>query len=54
MVGHEVEYPAGQLVVMDACIARRRDRVHGPRCGLIGEHLMLFASLPLEPVADGR
>ena len=50
--GHEVEHPAGQLVVVDACVARRCDRVHGPRCGLIGEQLMLFPSLPPQPVVD--
>jgi hypothetical protein len=52
--GHEVEHPAGQLVVMDACVARRCDRAHGPRCGLIGEQQMLFPSLPPQPVIDGR
>jgi len=28
--------------------------MHGPRCGLIGEQLMLFPSLPLQPVIDRR
>ena len=52
--GHQVEHPASQLVVMDPCVARRCDRVHGPRCGLIAEQLMLVSPLPPKPVIDRR
>src|SRR5688572_4994034 len=41
MLDHEVEHPGGQLVMVDACIARRRDRVHGPWRGTLDEELML-------------
>ena len=49
--GHEVEHPGGQLVVVDACVARRCDRVHGPGCGVIHEEQVLVAVLPLQPVS---
>jgi hypothetical protein len=52
VLGHEVEHPAGQLVVMDARVPLRGDRVHGPGCGALDEQLALFASLPLEPDVD--
>ena len=32
VLGHEVEHPAGQLVVVDPRVPRRGDRVDGPRC----------------------
>jgi hypothetical protein len=50
--GHEAEYPAGELVVMDARVPLRGDRVHSPWCGALDEQLVLFASLPLKPEID--
>ena len=50
MLVHETQHAAGQLVVVDARITRRCDRMHGPRCGLIGEQQVLIPSLPLQPV----
>ena len=52
VLGHEVEHPAGQLVVVDACVPRRGDRVHGPRFGAVREELVLLATLPPQPVVD--
>src|SRR5499427_1451554 len=37
---------------MDTCVARRRDRVHGPGCGVGDEQLMLCAVDPRESVVD--
>src|SRR5205085_8885243 len=37
---------------MDTCVTRRRDRVHGPRCGVGNEQLMLCALDPRQPVVD--
>src|SRR4051794_16558937 len=51
-LGHEVEHPAGELVVVDTCITRRRDRVHGPWCGVRDEQLMLCAVDPRESEVD--
>ena len=52
MRGHEVEHPAGQLVVMDARVPLRGNRVHCPRCGALDEQFVLLASLPLQPDVD--
>src|SRR5262245_55721174 len=42
VLDHQIQHPGGQLVMMDACIPRRRDRVHGPGFGALDEELMLL------------
>ena len=52
MLGHEVEHPAGQLVVVDPRVPRRGDRVDGPRFVAVDEELLLLATLTAQPVVD--
>ena len=52
MLGHEVEHPAGQLVVVDPRVPRRGDRVHGPRIVAVDEELLPLATLMAQPVVD--
>ena len=59
VVGHQVEHPGCQLVVVDPRVLLRGDRVDGPRFGAAHEELMLVAVLPSQPVVhrarrDGR
>jgi hypothetical protein len=52
VVGHEIEHPGRELVVVDPRVPRRGDRVDRPRRLSIGEELMPFATLPLEAHVD--
>ena len=52
VLGHEIEHPAGQLVVMDPRVPRRGDRVDGPRFVAVHEELVLLATLTTKPVVD--
>ena len=52
VLGHEVEHPAGQLVVVDPRAPRRGDRVDGPRFVAVDEELVLLATLTAQPVVD--
>jgi hypothetical protein len=45
MLGLEVEHPTGQLVVMDARVPLRGDRVDRPWWGALDEQLVLLAEL---------
>ena len=52
MLGHEIEHPAGQLVVVDPRVPRRGDGVDGPRFVAVDEELLLLATLTAQPVVD--
>jgi hypothetical protein len=52
MLGHEVEHPRGQLVMVHTRVPRRGDGVHGPRVVSIDEQLVLLPTLTLQPVVD--
>ena len=52
MLGHEIEHPAGQLVVVDSRVPRRGDGVDGPRFVAVDEELLLLATLTAQPVVD--
>lgn len=52
MLGHEVEHPRGQLVMVHTRVPRRGDGVHGPRVVAIEEQLMLVTTLTVQPVVD--
>jgi hypothetical protein len=50
--GHEVEHPAGQLVVVDPRVPLGGDRVNGPRRVAVGEELVLLPTLTSQPMID--
>ena len=52
MLGHEVEYPPGQLVMVHTRVPRGGDGVDGPRVVAIEEQLMLLTTLTVQPVVD--
>ena len=52
MLGHEVEHPSGQLVMVHTRVPRRGDGVHGPRVVAIEEQLVLLTTLTVQPVVD--
>jgi len=52
MLGHEVEHPRGQLVMVHTRVPRRGDGVDGPRFVAVDEELLLLATLTAQPVVD--
>ncbi len=52
MLGHEVEHPPGQLVMMHTRVPRRGHGVNGPWIVAVDEELVLLATLTLQPDID--